>query len=58
VDLKHLGEYFLELLLAITTTTTTTTLLLTQHKTIPDQIECVQREAAEILRRIRVLPTH
>jgi hypothetical protein len=57
VDLKHLGEYFLELLLAITTTTTTT-LLLTQHKTIPDQIECVQREAAEILRRIRVLPTH
>jgi len=55
VDLKHLGEYFLELLLAITTTTT---LLLTQHKTIPDQIECVQREAAEILRRIRVLPTH
>jgi hypothetical protein len=57
VDLKHLGEYFLELLLAITTTTTTT-LLLTQHKTNPDQIECVQREAAEILRRIRVLPTH
>jgi hypothetical protein len=45
VDLKHLGEDFWSFFyLAITTTTTTTTTtLLTQHKTIPDQIECVQR---------------